>query len=241
MVLTKYDITQNMSTYSAEDKLVWHTLFSRQMENLKDKVSNEYLTCLLNMSAVLNANEIPDFSKLNNWFKTKTEWEIKVVPGLIPVEEFFVLLAEKKFCSSIWLRTMKQLDYLEEPDMFHDIFGHVPLLSSPVFSNFMQEFGKLGCAAIHNKERILELQRLYWFTIEFGMINIKNPTIYGAGIISSYEESKRCVNANIKKIPFRIEDVIKTPFHTDAVQNEYICITSFEELFKSLKTITKLQ
>lgn len=226
-----------MEGYTSEDKLVWKTLFNRQSENLKDKVSEEYSKALTKMNSVLNADEIPNINKLNNWFKSDTGWEIVIVPGLIPVEDFFQLLAQKKFCSSTWLRTMEQLDYLEEPDMFHDIFGHVPLLCNPIFSEFMQEFGKVGCSVIANKEKVTELQRLYWFTIEFGMINQENPTIYGAGIISSFGESNRCVRADINKIPFEIKEVLQKPFHTDEVQDEYICINSFEDLFNSLKGV----
>lgn len=233
-------MTQNMEGYTSEDKLVWKTLFNRQVENLKDKVSGEYQEALDGMASVLNANSIPCIDDINKWFKQSTGWEIVIVPGLIPVEDFFQLLAEKKFCSSTWLRTMEQLDYLEEPDMFHDIFGHVPLLSNPVFSEFMQEFGKVGCAVIDDKEKVTELQRLYWFTIEFGMINQQVPTIYGAGIISSFGESNRCVRPDIEKIPFKIESVLKKSFHTDEVQDEYICIKSFEQLFDSLKGIAEI-
>lgn len=226
-------MTQNMEAYTSEDKLVWKTLFNRQTENLKGKVSKEYQNALSKMKSVLNADEIPTIAKINEWFKNQTGWEIVIVPGLIPVEDFFQLLAEKKFCSSTWLRTMEQLDYLEEPDMFHDIFGHVPLLCNPIFSEFMQEFGKAGCSVIENKDKVTELQRLYWFTIEFGMINQDSPMIYGAGIISSFGESNRCVRTDIEKIPFEIKDVLKRPFHTDEVQDEYICVNSFEELFNS--------
>lgn len=228
---------QDMEAYTSEDKTVWKTLFNRQLENLNGKVSEEYREALNSMSSVLNANTIPNIEAINEWFKESTGWEIVIVPGLIPVEDFFQLLAEKKFCSSTWLRTMEQLDYLEEPDMFHDIFGHVPLLSNPVFSEFMQEFGKVGCAVIDDKEKVTELQRLYWFTIEFGMINQQNPTIYGAGIISSFGESNRCIRPDIEKIPFKIQDVLQKSFHTDEVQDEYICIDSFEELFDSLDGI----
>lgn len=231
---------QNMEGYTSEDKLVWKTLFNRQVKNLKDKVSGEYQEALDDMETVLNANSIPCIDDINKWFKQSTGWEIVIVPGLIPVEDFFQLLAEKKFCSSTWLRTMEQLDYLEEPDMFHDIFGHVPLLSNPIFSEFMQEFGKVGCAVIDDKEKVTELQRLYWFTIEFGMINQQEPTIYGAGIISSFGESNRSVRPDIQKIPFKIESVLKKSFHTDEVQDEYICINSFEQLFDSLKGIEEI-
>jgi len=135
---------------------------------------------------------------------------------------------------------MDQLDYLEEPDMFHDIFGHVPLLSNPIFSDFMQAFGKVGCSVIDDEEKVLALQRLYWFTIEFGMINQNEPTIYGAGIISSFGETNRCVRPDIDKLPFKIEEVLRKSFHTDEVQDEYICIQSFEELFESLNGVEKV-
>jgi phenylalanine-4-hydroxylase len=132
---------QDMKSYTSSDLSVWKKLFERQELNLYDKVCDEYRIALKNMCDVLNANEIPNFSKIDEWFEGQTEWKIEVVPGLIPVEDFFELLANKKFCSSTWLRNMNQLDYLEEPDMFHDVFGHIPLLSNPVFSNFMQAFG----------------------------------------------------------------------------------------------------
>jgi len=228
---------QDMNAYTTDDKLVWKTLFDRQKENLKDKVSAEYKQALETMQPVLNANNIPNIKEINQWFKNYTNWEIVIVPGLIPVEEFFELLAQKKFCSSTWLRTMQQLDYLEEPDMFHDIFGHVPLLVNPVFSDFMQKFGKVGCSVIDNKSKVTQLQRLYWYTIEFGMINPHQPTIYGAGIISSYGETNRCIQPNIPKINFEIKNVLSKPFHTDQVQDDYICIDSFQSLFQSLEGI----
>lgn len=161
---------QNMKNYTTEDFKVWKLLFDRQTENLKVKGSKDYLAALNLMQPVLHGNDIPEFKKMNRWFESQTGWNIEVVPGLIPVEEFFELLSQKRFCSSTWLRSLKNLDYLEEPDMFHDTFGHIPLLANPVFSEFVYEFGKLGKEFIHDKEKLLQLQRLYWFTIEFGVI-----------------------------------------------------------------------
>ncbi len=228
---------QDMNAYTAQDKLVWKTLFERQVKNLQGKVCDEYLQALEDMSPVLNADNIPDFDAVDEWFKTSTGWKMKVVPGLIPVDEFFELLANKTFCSSTWLRTMEQLDYLEEPDMFHDTFGHIPLLSNPIFSDFMQQFGELGCSMKDNEQVVLELQRLYWFTIEFGMIGHANPKIYGAGICSSFGESNRSIDSAITKLPFNMLEVLQKPFRTDVVQEEYICIDSFEQLFEALKIL----
>ena len=161
---------QNMQNYTPTDQLVWRTLFNRQVKNLETKGSPIYLECLKKMNPVLHGDTIPNFTEINTWFKNYTQWQIEVVPGLIPVEDFFELLANKKFCSSTWLRSMEQLDYLEEPDMFHDVFGHIPLLADPNFSEFAHQFGKLGQSFKGNQIVLTQLQRLYWFTIEFGLI-----------------------------------------------------------------------
>ena len=143
-----------MDKYTSEDFEVWKLLFERQFDNLKTKGSKHYLKALQDMQEVLNRSLVPDFRALNGFFQENTKWSIEVVPGLIPVEDFFELLANKKFCSSTWLRDKKNLDYLEEPDMFHDIFGHIPLLSNEVFSAFTHEFGKLGMKYINNEKAI---------------------------------------------------------------------------------------
>lgn len=230
---------QKFSEYKDEDFVVWKTLFERQQMNLHDKACNEYLVALENMSDVLNANSIPKFTELNEWFQLTTGWEIVRVPGLIPVDEFFEFLAQKKFCSSTWLRTLEQLDYLEEPDMFHDIYGHTPLLSNAVFSNFAHEFGKLGKSFIGNEERLIMLQRLYWFTIEFGLIEQNGLKIYGAGIASSFGESISSLQDGTEKILFDVEAIISQPFKNDEVQSKYFVVNSFEQLFDSVLHLTK--
>jgi len=225
---------QEYDRYTSEDLIVWKTLFERQVENLKDKACKEYLDSLSEMSDVLNPNEIPNFQKLNNWFQSTTGWQMECVPGLIPVGDFFQLLAEKKFCSSTWLRRIDQLDYLEEPDMFHDIFGHVPLLSQPIFSSFMHEFGKLGVQFLHDEEKLIQLQRVYWFTIEFGLIQQNGLKIYGAGIASSFGESISSIQSEIEHISFDLNKVIEMVFKTDEIQTKYFVIVSFEQLFDSI-------
>ena len=230
-----------MENYGEEDLLVWSTLFKRQQKNLKEKGSKRYLHCLNQMQEVLNADEIPDFEKINAWFHHQTGWKIEVVPGLIPVEDFFDLLAQKRFCSSTWLRTMEQLDYLEEPDMFHDIFGHIPLLADPQFSEFAHAFGKLGQAHKHNSWAVVQLQRLYWFTIEFGVIwEEEQLKSYGAGILSSFGETNRVANQNCNLISFDIDLVLSRFFRTDVLQEDYFLIQSFEELNSVLKQVNTI-
>ena len=156
----------------------------------------------------------------------------------IPVDEFFEFLAQKKFCSSTWLRTMEQLDYLEEPDMFHDIYGHIPLLSNQVFSDFAFEFGKLGKSFIDDDEKLIMLQRLYWFTIEFGLIEQNGLKVYGAGIASSFGESISSLQAGTEKFPFDLEAIINQFFKNDEVQSKYFVINDFDELFDSIIELT---
>jgi phenylalanine-4-hydroxylase len=230
---------QRFSLYSNEDHDVWKLLFNRQITNLSDKVCSEYITAINQLSPVLNSKKIPNFNELDEWFSTTTGWKIEVVPGLIPVDQFMRLLAEKKFCSSTWIRSKQQIDYLEEPDMFHDIFGHIPLLSLSVFSDFMQAFGELGTHFDNDPMRMLQLQKLYWFTIEFGLVNKEKPAIFGAGIISSFQETNRSLQAEVLKKKFNLNEVIETEFRTDIVQDHYVCIDSFDELFHSFNSFKK--
>lgn len=230
---------QEFKLYTQADREVWRTLFERQISNLQDKACVEYLNALKDMSDVLNPNNIARFSELDEWFATSTGWRIECVPGLIPVDKFFLLLSQKRFCSSTWLRDVKQLDYLEEPDMFHDVFGHIPLLSNPVFSDFAHEFGKLGSSLLHDEEKLKMLQRLYWFTIEFGLIHQEGIKIYGAGITSSFVESISSLSKRNTKLEFDIEKVIREEFRTDVVQTKYFVINSFEELFNSIVKLTQ--
>lgn len=231
---------QLMDNYTQEDFEVWRLLFERQKENLKQKGAQAYMNALEEMSEVLNRSVLPDFRAINAYFNDQTAWQIEVVPGLIPVEDFFDLLAQKKFCSSTWLRSMNSLDYLEEPDMFHDIFGHIPLLSNEVFSAFAHEFGVIGKRFAGNEQAVVMLQRLYWFTIEFGVILEEQIKSYGAGIMSSFGETNRIANRECTFLDFDIEQVLRKEFRTDVMQEEYFVIDSFEMLYNSLDEAVKI-
>lgn len=233
---------QEYHQYTPEDFEVWKLLFERQEKNLQDKACKSYLNSLNELSEVLKADEVPNFNKLNEVLSAKNGWSIEVVPGLIPVEDFFELLEQKKFCSSTWLRSKAQLDYLEEPDMFHDIFGHIPLLMDESYSNFAQKLGEVGVKNINNKEVVLQLQRLYWFTIEFGLKKgIDKTEIYGAGIMSSFGESNYIYEANTEIIPFNFSSVINRPFKTDEIQSLYYEIESYDELYNTLNEFDLIQ
>lgn len=231
---------QQFENYTKEDFFVWKTLFERQVENLKDKSCEEYLYCLKKLENVLKATSIPKFSDLNKVLKQKTGWTIEVVPGLIPVGEFFKLLSKQKFCSSTWLRSMKQLDYLEEPDMFHDIFGHIPLFMNKEYANFAQKMGELGVKYSDDELVLLHLQRLYWFTIEFGLIEQNGLKLYGAGIISSFGESNFVYTKKPKILPYNLLEVIETYFCNSEIQTKYFVINSFQNLYDSIEEYLEL-
>jgi phenylalanine-4-hydroxylase len=225
---------QIYANYTPEDFLVWKTLFNRQLKNLENKVSNEFIYSLEKVG--FKADLIPDFINVNEKLIKYTGWQLVTVPNISEVDEFFIYLSQKKFTSTCWLRTLKQLDYLEEPDMFHDVFGHTPLLSNMSYTLFFEAIGKLAIKYIDQKEIILKLQRLYWFTIEFGLINEDDQIkVFGAGIISSKEETEHAIGNRSLKTDFNLAQIMKHDFRTDVLQNEYYVIDSFEQLSFSLK------
>lgn len=230
---------QEMSKYTEEDHEIWGILFKRQWINLKEKVCEEYIDSLETLAATLNGDSIPDFKEVDEVLLKRTGWSIEVVPGLIEVEPFFTLLAKKRFCSSTWIRNRSQLDYLEEPDMFHDTFGHIPLLVHPEYAEAMRLIGELGVKYIDNPAAIIRLKRLYWFTIEFGLIKGKeNVEIYGAGIISSSGETKHIYeNPEIEILPFDIKTIFNTPFNNDEIQWKYFVLDSMNQLYTEIEKL----
>ena len=228
--------SQIYSNYSSQDFDVWKTLFNRQMNVLNSAVSAEYLLAIDTIG--FSANQIPDFLEVNKVLANTSGWKIEVVPNICPEAKFFACSANKIFTSTCWLRTMEQLDYLEEPDMFHDVFGHMPLLSNDNYAGFFCDFGKIAIQYLDNPHAIQLLSRLYWYTIEFGLINENNQLkIYGAGIISSNGETKHAIDNATSKFAFDIEKILNTPYRTDTIQDKYFVIDSFEQLYSSISQI----
>ena len=202
---------------------------------MQGKACQEYLDCLHTLRDVLNHNAIPRFEDLDEYLCAATGWTIEVVPGHIPVEDFFLLLSQRKFPSSTWLRSMSQLDYLEEPDMFHDIYGHIPLLMDARYAAFMEMIGKLGVQWAGSSMAISALRSLYWFTIEFGLTQgTKKRSIYGAGILSSYGESLQVVGNGVECRPFDIDGILHTNFRTDTLQELYYTANGLDQVYASL-------
>ena len=231
--------TQVYSNYTTQDFQVWNILFERQMHILRPIVSEEYLTALEKVK--FSKDKIPDFQEVNAILKAATGWSLVVVPNISPQKEFFEFLSQKKFTSTCWLRTMEQLDYLEEPDMFHDVFAHVPLLCNDNYVNFFKGISDIALKHIDNPDVIELLGRIYWFTIEFGLIKESGQLkIYGAGIISSKGETEFCLSKQAKHNDFDVATIFDTGFRTDIIQEQYFVIESFEQLYNSLEEIEQL-
>ncbi len=227
---------QIYSHYTPEDFGVWKALYNRQMEVLKTQVSSAYLQAI----EVINflEDKIPDFSEVNKILADTTGWKIEVVPNICPDARFFECSANKIFTSTCWLRTMEQLDYLEEPDMFHDVFGHMPLLTNQEYAGFFCNFGKLALQYLNNPHAIQLLSRLYWHTIEFGLIREAGDIkIYGAGIISSNGETKHAIDHTTQKRSFDIGSILDTPYRTDIIQDTYFVIDNFEQLYNAIPDV----
>lgn len=212
----------------------WSTLYRRQRNALEDKGARLYLDALDRMSSLTEAT-IPRVEEMSAELQEATGWELVIVPGLIPVDDFFALLANRRFCTSTWVRRRDQLDYLEEPDMFHDTFGHVPPLMDADFAAFMQRFGEIGVALRGQDERVLALQRLYWFFVEFGFVEEQGvPMAFGAGIMSSFGETRHAWSMRTDLRKFTLEGVMGTPFTTTEIQTTYFLIEDISEVIRDL-------
>jgi len=225
-------VEQPWASYSKTDHEVWDTLYSRQRALLPAYACQEFLDGVERFG--LGDGGIPRFDDLNRVLGAATGWEVVAVEGLLPDEVFFDHLAHRRFPVSWWIRRPDQLDYLSEPDLFHDLFGHVPLLLNPVFADYMQAYGKGGMKAhAIGPEALMNLTRLYWYTVEFGLIRTDaGLRIYGAGIVSSKSESIYSIDsAAPNRIGFDLARVMNTRYRIDSHQQTYFVIDDFAQLF----------
>lgn len=216
--------------FDATEHNTWKTLYQRQMQILPGRAVDEYLDAMKTLG--ISQDGVPDLADVNKILQAKTGWRVVTVPGLIPDEAFFELLANRRFPVGNFIRTPEQLDYIQEPDIFHDIFGHVPLLANQVYADHIEAFGKGGlkAAKLGATEKI---SRLYWYTIEFGLMNTpKGLRIYGAGIMSSPTESVFALESpSPHRIGFDVRRVLQTRNQIDDFQDSYFVIDGFQDLF----------
>ena len=233
-VYTTALVEQPWDTYTADDHATWSTLYQRQRELLVGRACQEFLDAQDEMG--MSEHMIPRFDQLNEVLGAATGWTIVGVEGLLPELDFFTHLANRRFPVSWWIRRADQIDYIEEPDLFHDLFGHVPLLMDPMFADYLVAYGKGGVKA-HGigPEALMQLARLYWYTVEFGLIRQPDGLrIYGAGIVSSKGESIHSLeSAAPNRIGFDLERVMRTRYRIDSYQQTYFVIDSYEELIEA--------
>ncbi|WP_333611526.1 phenylalanine 4-monooxygenase [Brevundimonas bullata] len=224
-----WTIPQNWDAYTDVEHETWNTLYARQMKILPGRACDAYMRGLKALD--LNTGGIPDFEVMNPKLQALTGWTVVCVPGLVPEDVFFDHLAHRRFVSGQFIRKPDQLDYLQEPDIFHDVFGHVPMLTDPDFAAYMEAYGKGGQRAA-SLGMLDKLARLYWYTVEFGLMKEADGLrIYGAGIVSSATESVFCLeDASPNRLGFDLERVMKTLYRIDDFQQVYFVIDSIEEL-----------
>lgn len=227
-----FTIDQYWDKYTDDEHAVWNILYQQQIEILKGRAVDEFYTGLELLD--LNQGGVPNFGIINTKLKALTGWEVVAVPHLVPDDVFFDHLANRRFPAGRFLRGRHQMDYLQEPDIFHDVFGHVPMLTQPVFADYMEAYGKGGLRSL-KYDTLKNLARLYWYTVEFGLINtVEGLRIYGAGIVSSRTESVFALEGQSpNRIHFDLERIMETDYIIDDFQQSYFVIDSYEELFDS--------
>lgn len=218
--------------WTSQENQTWNTLITRQIETIKNRASDEFLEGLKNIE--FPHDKVPQHLDINKRLADFTGWKVEPVPALIPAKDFFTLLANKSFPAASFIRIPEELDYIQEPDIFHEFFGHVPLITNKPYADFMEEFGKLALSIEPKWRR--RLFRLFWFTIEFGLVKTKDGIrSYGGGILSSVGETVYSLeDTNVKHVEFNTLNTLRTPYRIDIMQPQYFVLDSFDDLFKIL-------
>jgi phenylalanine-4-hydroxylase len=227
-----WTIAQNWLDYSADDHAMWDYLFARQSDMLPGRAADAFLRGLDVLK--LSKPGIPDYAELNARLMAATGWQVVAVPGLVPDAVFFDHLANRQFPAGNFIRRSDQIDYLQEPDVFHDVFGHVPMLADPVFADYMAAYGRGGGRSL-GFNAIDHLARLYWYTVEFGLIQQADGLrIYGAGILSSFGESIFALDDDSpNRIGFDLMRLMRTPYRIDDYQQNYFVVDSLDILLRT--------
>ena len=227
-----WTIDQRWSDYTAEEHGTWDILYARLLEVLPNRAAPEFIDGLKALD--LGRGGIPNFEEMSDELEALTGWRVVAVPGLVPDDVFFEHLANRRFPAGNFIRKRDQLDYIQEPDVFHDVFGHVPMLTNPVFADYMEAYGKGGLRSLKHAS-LKNLAALYWYTVEFGLIRTdEGLRIYGAGIVSSTSESIFSLeDTSPNRIGFDLERLMRTDYRIDDFQQTYFVIDSYEQLFRA--------
>jgi phenylalanine-4-hydroxylase len=227
----RYVVRQDWNAYTPAQHALWRKLYQRQAKLVPGRACELFIDSLNKLDA---ADDIPLLDRTSEALYQATGWQLVAVPGLIPDLTFFEHLAERRFPVTVWLRAPEEFDYIAEPDVFHDFFGHVPLLFNPVFADYLQQFGQGGVKAL-KLDALQYLARLYWYTVEFGLIQSpQGLRAYGAGILSSCGEIEYCLsNPHPKRIALDVERTMRTLYKIDSYQETYFVIGDYQDLFEA--------
>jgi phenylalanine-4-hydroxylase len=226
-----WTIDQGWDKYTAAEHAVWKTLYQRQTKLLPGRACDEFVQGMRDLP--IGAEQIPDFRRLSDVLLKRTGWQVVAVPGLVPDEVFFEHLANRRFPAGQFIRKPEQLDYLEEPDVFHDVFGHAPMLMNPVMADYIQAYGVGGLRA-QKLGALSKLARVYWYTVEFGLLQQSDGLrIYGSGIVSSYTETGFALDdSSPNRVRFDLERVMRTSYRIDDFQETYFVLGHLDELLE---------
>lgn len=228
-------VAQHYERYSDADHEVWATLVRRRMETLEDQASEVFLAGVRQLG--LDKDHVPKVSYVNSRLAQLTGWQSRGVPGYLPAKAFFACLARRQFPTTIVIRPKEQLEYLPEPDIFHDVFGHVPLHAHAVFADVLEQLGRVGAEA-RTPGEIERITRLFWFTVEFGLVREAGEIrIYGSGLISSHGDAANALGTNCRRKPFDLDQVVSQPFEIDRLQPVLFVLESFEQLFEAVRRL----
>ena len=228
-------VEQRYDRYDAEDHDVWRILFERRMATLREDGCEMFLAGIERIG--LAPNRVPELAGVNRRLGAITGWAAVGVSGFIPAAQFFRCLAQRRFPTTLAVRPREMLDYLPEPDIFHDVFGHVPLHAQPVFADFLRQFGALA-AESRTQEETTAMARLFWFTVEFGLIREAGRVkVYGSGLISSHADAANALGPACDRRPFSLDAVLAQPFEIDRLQDVLFVIDSFDELFHAVEAL----
>lgn len=228
---------QEYDRYDDEAHAVWRLLYERRMATLVETGSETFLSGMERIG--LSSDRVPDLAEVNARLAARTGWSAVGVSGFIPAAQFFRCLERRRFPTTLKVRPREQLDYLPEPDIFHDVFGHVPLHADPVFGDFLQRFGVLAAHAKTGDETA-GMARLFWFTVEFGLIRERGRTrIYGSGLISSHADAANALGPSCDRRPFDVDAVMTQSFEIDRLQNVLFVVDSFDQLFEAVEEVQR--
>jgi len=227
-----YLINQKYEEYTAEQHAVWSELVLRRLPQVAEYACREYLEGFEIIG--LSPTRLPNFRLITERLKPRTGWSTTAVSGFLPADAFFEMLEARMFPTTTWLRSRDSLDYIPEPDIFHDVFGHVPMHSHPIFADFLQHYGSV-CANVDDKLVLERLGRLFWYTVEFGLIRSGGEIkVYGSGVISSHGECTNVIKGGCEVREFNLDSVLETPVKVDELQKVLFAIESFEQIYEAM-------